>query len=85
VILLPRTRSGWLALIGIVLLAGALGQQVSPQWGAFAFALTAVIVGSLAIVTVEAWRADVWRGTSPPSRIDPSQSIDYLVWRFRHR
>jgi hypothetical protein len=85
VILLPRTRGGWLALVAFVLLAAAVGQLVSASWGAFAFGLAATVVGCLVIVTTEAWQADIWRGTQPPARIDPSQSVDYLVWRLRHR
>ena len=84
-ILLPRTSRGWLALVAFVLLAAAIGQQVAASWGAFGFGLAATVVGCLVIVTAEAWRADIWQGTQPPSRIDPSQSVDYLVWRFRHR
>ena len=85
VILLPRTKGGWLALVAFVLLAAAVGQLVSASWGAFAFGLAATVAACLVIVTAEAWRADIWRGTRPPARIDPSQSVDYLVWRFRHR
>ena len=84
-ILLPRTRGGWLGLVSFVVVAAAVGQAVSAQWGAFAFGLAATIVGSLVVVTAEAWRADIWHGTRPPARIDPSQSVDYLVWRIRHR
>lgn len=84
-ILLPRTRGGWLALVALVVVAAAVGQQVAASWGAFAFGLAATVVGCLVIVTAEAWRADIWQGTHPPARIDPSQSVDYLVWRIRHR
>ena len=84
-ILFPRSRQGWLILIGVVLVAAAFGQLVSTRWGPFAFGLVATMVGSVAVVTAEAWRADIWHGTHPPDRIDPGQSVDYLVWRFRHR
>jgi hypothetical protein len=84
-ILLPRTRNGWLALVVVLLLAVAIGQLVSARWGVFSGLVLGLVVGSLTIVTVEAWMADTWRGTQPPAQIPPGQTIDYLVWRLRHR
>ena len=83
VIFLPRTLRGWIAWAVIVASAAAVGHMVSPAAGAIGFGVLAFSLGSIAIAFVEAWRAELWRGSRPPDRITPDAMPDYLAWQLR--
>jgi hypothetical protein len=72
-------------LIVLVAVAALVGSVVSPASGAFGFGLLTFVIGGTAVAVAEAWQADIWKRSGPPTRIDLGHVPDYLVWFVRHR
>ncbi len=84
--LVPRTRNGWIVMLGLVgfqfawvwHLEGSDGGQASGQ------SLIVLVLSAPVIALVEAWRADIWKGGEPPLKVGWDQTADELTWHLRH-